>query len=62
MTAEAAEVTGDLLLPAAAAASLRSETGWDQVTLIAGLTGRRPLTRAETELVRSAGAGRLALG
>jgi uncharacterized protein (TIGR03083 family) len=62
MTAPAADVTGELLLPAAAAARLRGETGWDQVTLIAGLTGRRPLTPAETELVQSLGVGWLALG
>ncbi|MGI8447235.1 MAG: maleylpyruvate isomerase N-terminal domain-containing protein [Streptosporangiaceae bacterium] len=62
MTATAAGVTGDLLLPAADAARLRSGTGWDQVTLIAGLTGRRPLTPAETGLVQSAGVGWLALG
>ncbi len=61
MTAQAADVTGDLLLPAEAAARLRAETGWDQVTLIAGLTGRRPLTPAETQLIRSAGIGWLAL-
>jgi len=62
MTAPAAEVTEDLLLPAAAAARLRAGTGWDRITLIAGLTGRRPLTPAETELVQSAGVGWLALG
>jgi hypothetical protein len=61
MTAAAAGVTEDLLLPAAAA-GLRAETGWDQVTLIAALTGRRPLTPAETQLIQSSGAGRLALG
>jgi uncharacterized protein (TIGR03083 family) len=62
MTAGAADVTEDLLLPAGAAARLRAETGWDQVTLIAGLTGRRPFTPAESQLVESAGAGWLALG
>jgi uncharacterized protein (TIGR03083 family) len=62
MTAPAAEVTEDLLLPAAAAARLRAGTGWDRVTLIARLTGRRPLTPAETAFVQSAGVGRLALG
>jgi hypothetical protein len=40
MTAPAADVTEDLLLPSAAAAGLRAETRWDQVTLIAALTGR----------------------
>jgi uncharacterized protein (TIGR03083 family) len=62
MTAAAAGVTGDLLLPAAAAAALRAGTGWDQVTLIAALTGRRPVTPAETQLIQASGAGRLALG
>jgi uncharacterized protein (TIGR03083 family) len=61
-TAPAADVTQDLLLPAAVAARLRGEAGWDAVTLIAGLTGRRALTPAETGLVQSAGAGWLALG
>ena len=62
MTAPAADVTGDLLMPSAAAAGLRAETGWDQVTLIAALTGRQPVTPAQARLIRSAGAGRLALG
>ena len=42
MTAPAAAVTEDLLLPAAAAAGLHADTGWDQVTLIAALTGQAP--------------------
>ena len=58
----AADVTEDLLLPAAAAARLRAATGWDQVTLIAGLTGRLLLTPAETGLAQAAGIGWLALG
>ncbi len=62
MTAPAAAVTEDLLLPAAAAAGLRADTGWDQVTLIAALTGRRPVTPAQTQLIQASGAGRLALG
>jgi uncharacterized protein (TIGR03083 family) len=62
MTAQAADVTEDLLLPSPAAARLRAETGWDQVTLIAGLTGRRPVTRAETQHLRSTGVEWLALG
>jgi hypothetical protein len=44
------------------AAGLRAGTGWDQVTLIAALAGRRPVTPAETRLIRASGAGRLALG
>jgi hypothetical protein len=50
------------MLPSAAATRLRAETGWDQLTLIAGLTGRRPVTPAETQLIHSAGVGWLALG
>ncbi len=61
MTTEAAQVTEDLLLPCGAA-GLRAETGWDRVGLIARLTGRHPVTPAETELIESAGIGRLALG
>ena len=57
----AADVTEDLLLPSAAAAGLRAGTGWDQVTLIAALTGRRPVTPAQARLIQASGA-RLALG
>ena len=62
VTAQAAHVTEDLLLSPAAASRLRAETGWDRVGLIARLTGRRPVTPAETELIQSARIGRLALG
>ena len=62
MTAQAAHVTEDLLLSPADASRLRAETGWDRVGLIARLTGRRPVTAAETELIQSAHVGRLALG
>ena len=62
MTAQAAAVTEDLLLPSAAASRLRAETGWDRVGLIARLTGRHPVTPAETGLIQSAHIGRLALG
>jgi uncharacterized protein (TIGR03083 family) len=61
MTALAAHVTEELLLPSAAAASLRAQTGWDQVTAIAKLTGRHPVTPAETQLIERAGIQRLAL-
>jgi uncharacterized protein (TIGR03083 family) len=60
-TAPAAQVTQELLLRSAAAARLRAGTGWDQATLIAALTGRRPVTPAETQLVQSLGIQRLAL-
>ena len=60
-TALAAEVTGQLLLPSAAADRLRAETGWDQVTMIAKLAGRCPVTPAETQLIESLRTRRLAL-
>ena len=62
VTVQAAEASEDLLLPPAAAGRLRAETGWDRVGLIARLSGRRPVTPAETELIQSAQVGRLALG
>jgi hypothetical protein len=62
MTIQAAQVTEDLLLPAGAAGWLRAETGGDRVSLIARLTGRHPVTPAETGLIQSTGIGRLALG
>ncbi len=61
MTTQAAGVTAGLLLPAPAAAALRAETGWDQVTLIAKLTGRRPVTPAEAQLIQPAAVEWLAL-
>jgi uncharacterized protein (TIGR03083 family) len=62
LTIQAADVTEDLLLPPAAAGRLGTETGWDQAGLIARLTGRHPLTPAETGLIQSAHAGWLVLG
>ena len=62
VTTQAAHVTEDLLLSPAAAGRLRAETGWDRAGLIARLTGRRPVTPAETELIRSVDPRRLALG
>jgi uncharacterized protein (TIGR03083 family) len=62
MTGLAAEVTGELLVPASAGARLRAETGWDRVTLIAKLTGRSPLTSVEGRLIEPLGSTRLALG
>ncbi len=61
-TVEAAQVTEGLLLTPAEATSIRSAAGWDQVTLIAKLTGRVPVTADEAEPIRSAGIRRLALG
>ena len=62
MTPLAATVTEELLLPSAAAARLRTRAGWDRVTLIAKLTGRRPVAPAETKLIQSLGIQWLALG
>jgi uncharacterized protein (TIGR03083 family) len=61
-TEQAAAVTAGLLLTAADAARLMEAASWDQVTLIAKLTGRVPLTPPETGLVGSLGIRRLALG
>jgi uncharacterized protein (TIGR03083 family) len=62
MTAGAARVVEDLVLPAGNAAQLLDETGWDQVTLIAKATGRAPLTAAEATLIERYGIHRLFLG
>jgi uncharacterized protein (TIGR03083 family) len=62
MTERAARVTEELLLPFPAAAELRTAAEWDQVTLIAKLTGRTGLTAAEAQLVESSAVQRLALG
>jgi Mycothiol maleylpyruvate isomerase N-terminal domain len=61
MTTPAANVTQDLIVSSAAATTLRAETGWDQVTLIAKLTGRHPVTTAETQLIQHTGIRWLAL-
>ena len=44
-------VTG-LLLPGGGAAELQAGAGWDQVTLVAKLTGREPVTEAEGTVLR----------
>ena len=62
MTPPAAQVTQDLLLSPDAAAELRAVTGWDQVTVVAKLTGRAPLSAAERQRADSVGFRPLALG
>jgi len=62
LTEAAALVTTELLLGPPDAARLREAAGWDQVTLIAKLTGRDPLTSAEADLAGSLGVRWLALG
>jgi uncharacterized protein (TIGR03083 family) len=61
MTPLAATVTEELLLSSAAAARLRTQTDWDQITLIAKLTGRRPVAPTEDQLIQSLGIQWLAL-
>jgi hypothetical protein len=62
LTAEAAAVIEDLVLPPGAAPVIRERLGWDRVTLIAALTRRRPLTAAESGLLAAHGVRWLALG
>jgi hypothetical protein len=62
MTAPAAAVVEELMLPAGSVARLLHESGWDHATLIAKATGRLPLTSAQTTLIERHGLRRLALG
>jgi uncharacterized protein (TIGR03083 family) len=62
ITAPAAAVVEELMMPAGSAARLLDESGWDHATLIAKATGRLPLTSAETTLIERHGLRRLALG
>jgi uncharacterized protein (TIGR03083 family) len=63
LTAEAAAVIEDLVLPSGAAPVIRERLGWDRATLIAALTRRRrPLTPAEAGLLAARGVRWLALG
>ena len=62
LTAEAAAVIEDLVLPPGAAPVIRERLGWDGATLIAALTRRRPLTAAESGLLAAHGVRWLALG
>jgi uncharacterized protein (TIGR03083 family) len=61
LTAAAARVTEDLVLPAGTAARLLEESGWDQATLIAKATGRLPLTAADSTLIERHGVRWIAL-
>ena len=61
MSPQAATVIEDLMLPSGAAADLRTELGWDQIALVARITGRHPLTAAETQLIERRGIQWLAL-
>jgi hypothetical protein len=62
LTDQAAAVIEELLVPAPAAARLRRDLGWDQVTLIAKGTGRLPLTAADAGQFQRRGGRRLFLG
>jgi len=55
MTAAAARVAEDLVLPAGTTAQLLGESGWDHITLIARATGRLSLTAAETTMIERHG-------
>jgi uncharacterized protein (TIGR03083 family) len=62
ITGRAATVVQGLMLPGPAAAALRHESGWGQVTFIAKATGRLPVTPADAARMESHGLRRLALG
>jgi uncharacterized protein (TIGR03083 family) len=62
LTTEAADVLDDLLLPAGCGSQLRRELGCDRAGLIARLTGRARLSRAEQQVLSDAGIPRLAFG
>jgi uncharacterized protein (TIGR03083 family) len=62
LTAQAATVLEELLMPAGNAARLGAELGCDRATLIGLLTGRAVPAPAEAAILASAGAARLALG
>jgi uncharacterized protein (TIGR03083 family) len=62
LTAAAATVLEDLLLPAGNASRLRAELGCHRAALIALLTGRAEPAPAQADVLARAGATRLALG
>lgn len=62
LTPEAADVVADLVLPDGSAADVAGRLAWDRVTLIAKLTGRHPLTPAESAVIEAEHIHWLALG
>lgn len=62
LTAQAADVLEDLLVPGGGGPGLRAALGCDQTGLVARLTGRRPVTAAEGALLHQHAVSRLALG
>lgn len=53
LTPEAASVVEDLVLTPGSAADVRQRLSWDHATLIAKVTGRHPLTPAESKMVKA---------
>lgn len=62
LTSEAADVLEDLLLPAGGSSQLCRDLACDRAGLIARLTGRASLSRAEQQVLRDAGIRKLAFG
>jgi uncharacterized protein (TIGR03083 family) len=62
LTSEAADVLEDLLLPAGGGSQLRRDLECDRVGLIARLSGRARLSRAEQQILSDAHVSRLAFG
>ena len=62
MTSEAADVLEDLLLPPGGSSQLRRDLACDRAGLIARLTGRTSLSRAEQQVFHDAGIRCLAFG
>jgi uncharacterized protein (TIGR03083 family) len=62
LSGPAAVVVTGLLLPEGGAAELRAELGWDEVTLVAKLTGRAPASAPEQAVLASHGISALTLG
>lgn len=59
---EAADVVAGLVLPDGSAVGLAQRLDWDQATMITKLTGRRPLTQAESAVIEAGHIRWLALG
>jgi uncharacterized protein (TIGR03083 family) len=62
LTPEAAGVVAGLVLPDGSAAGVAQRLAWDHVTLITKLTGRQPLTPAESGIIAAEHIRWLALG
>lgn len=62
LTPEAADVVANLVLPDGSAVGLAQRLDWDQATMTAKLTGRQPLTSAESSVIEAEHIRWLALG